>query len=67
MKSKRTARNVRNNREYDNLSKIEYQTLEIKLCEKRIRIHCCARIQRPVKSTMETLAERRLVGTEKGN
>jgi hypothetical protein len=29
--------NVRNNREYDNLSKeIEYQTLEIELCEKRI-------------------------------
>lgn len=30
--------NVRNNREYDNLSKeIEYQTLEIELCQKRIR------------------------------
>jgi len=30
--------NVRNNREYDNLSKeIEFQTLEIELCEKRIR------------------------------
>ena len=30
--------NVRNNREYDFLSKeIEYQTLEIELCEKRIR------------------------------
>jgi len=30
--------NVRNNREYDSLSKeIEYQTLEIELCEKRIR------------------------------
>ena len=30
--------NVRNNREFDNLSKeIEYQTLEIELCEKRIR------------------------------
>ncbi|HNX88378.1 MAG TPA: C4-type zinc ribbon domain-containing protein [Paludibacteraceae bacterium] len=30
--------NVRNNREYDNLSKeIEYQALEIELCEKRIR------------------------------
>lgn len=29
--------NVRNNREYDNLSKeIEFQTLEIQLCEKRI-------------------------------
>jgi len=31
-------KNVRNNREYDSLSKeIEYQTLEIELCEKRIR------------------------------
>lgn len=30
--------NVRNNREYDSLSKeIEFQTLEIQLCEKRIR------------------------------
>lgn len=30
--------NVRNNREYDSLSKeIEYQTLEIELCEKRIK------------------------------
>ena len=30
--------NVRNNREYDNLSKeIEFQTLEIELCEKRIK------------------------------
>ncbi|MFP4557165.1 MAG: zinc ribbon domain-containing protein [Bacteroidales bacterium] len=31
-------KNVRNNREYDSLSKeIEYQTLEIELCEKRIK------------------------------
>ena len=31
-------KNVRNNREYDSLSKeVEYQTLEIELCEKRIR------------------------------
>lgn len=30
--------NVRNNREYDNLTKeIEYQTLDIELCQKRIR------------------------------
>ncbi len=30
--------NVRNNREYDNLTKeIEYQTLEIELCQKRIK------------------------------
>jgi len=32
--------NVRNNREYDSLSKeIEFQTLEIELCEKRIKEH----------------------------
>jgi predicted nucleic acid-binding Zn-ribbon protein len=31
-------KNVRNNREYDSLSKeLEYQTLEIELCEKRIK------------------------------
>lgn len=31
-------KNVRNNREYDSLSKeIEFQTLEIELCEKRIK------------------------------
>jgi len=31
-------KNVRNNREYDSISKeLEYQTLEIELCEKRIR------------------------------
>lgn len=32
--------NVRNNREYDNLSKeIEYQTLDIELCQRRIKEH----------------------------
>jgi len=37
-KYKEQQNNVRNNREYDSLSKeIEYQTLEIELCEKRIR------------------------------
>ena len=37
-KYKEQQNNVRNNREYDNLSKeIEFQTLEIELCEKRIR------------------------------
>lgn len=37
-KYKEQQENVRNNREYDNLSKeIEFQTLEIELCEKRIR------------------------------
>lgn len=37
-KYKEQQNNVRNNREFDSLSKeIEYQTLEIELCEKRIR------------------------------
>jgi predicted nucleic acid-binding Zn-ribbon protein len=37
-KYKEQQNNVRNNREYDSLSKeIEYQTLEIELCEKRIK------------------------------
>ncbi len=37
-KYKTQQNNVRNNREYDSLSKeIEFQTLEIELCEKRIR------------------------------
>lgn len=37
-KYKTQQENVRNNREFDNLSKeIEYQTLEVELCEKRIR------------------------------
>ncbi len=35
--------NVRNNREYDNLSKeIEFQTLEIELCQKRIKEYSIA-------------------------
>ena len=35
--------NVRNNCEYDNLSKeIEYQTLDIELCQKRIKEHTAA-------------------------
>ena len=37
--------NVRNNREFESLSKeIEYQTLEIELCEKRIR-ECKAQVE----------------------
>ncbi|HAY56414.1 MAG TPA: hypothetical protein DCX49_03195, partial [Flavobacteriales bacterium] len=37
--------NVRNNREFESLSKeIEYQTLEIELCEKRIR-ECKAQLE----------------------
>ncbi|MDS1031957.1 C4-type zinc ribbon domain-containing protein [Porphyromonadaceae sp. NP-X] len=62
-KYKEQQENVRNNREYDNLSKeIEYQTLEIELCEKRIREYTAALESKKAeqKSTMETLAERRL-------
>lgn len=55
--------NVRNNREYDNLSKeIEFQTLEIELCEKRIREFTAARESKLVdqKSTADQLSERKL-------
>ena len=38
-KYKEQQSNVRNNREFDSLAKeIEYQTLEIELCEKRIKM-----------------------------
>ncbi|HOV83822.1 MAG TPA: C4-type zinc ribbon domain-containing protein [Paludibacteraceae bacterium] len=55
--------NVRNNREYENLSKeIEYQTLEIELCEKRIREYTAVleNIRAEQKKTMEILAEKKL-------
>jgi len=55
--------NVRNNREYDNLSKeIEFQTLEIELCEKRIREYSIALEikQADQKITAEHLVERKL-------
>jgi predicted nucleic acid-binding Zn-ribbon protein len=55
--------NVRNNREYDNLSKeIEFQSLEIELCEKRIREFTAAleTKQAEQKITSDHLAERRL-------
>lgn len=55
--------NVRNNREYDNLSKeIEFQSLEIELCEKRIREFTAALETKQVeqKSSAEQLAERKL-------
>jgi len=55
--------NVRNNREFDNLSKeIEFQTLEIELCEKRIREFTALKDSKSVeqKSTTERLAERKL-------
>lgn len=46
--------NVRNNREYDSLSKeIEFQTLEIELCEKRIREYT-AKIEDKKKVTEES-------------
>lgn len=42
-KYKEQQNNVRNNKEYDNLSKeIEFQSLEIELCEKRIREYTLA-------------------------
>jgi predicted nucleic acid-binding Zn-ribbon protein len=42
-KYKEQQNNVRNNREYDNLSKeIEFQSLEVELCEKRIREYSVA-------------------------
>jgi uncharacterized protein len=55
--------NVRNNREYDNLSKeIEFQTLEIELCEKRIREFTAAHEtkQADQKITSDQLNERKL-------
>ncbi|MFZ4725983.1 MAG: zinc ribbon domain-containing protein [Paludibacter sp.] len=55
--------NVRNNREYDNLSKeIEFQTLEIELCEKRIREFSAAleSKQADQKTTTDHLGERKL-------
>ena len=55
--------NVRNNREYDNLSKeIEFQTLEIELCEKRIREFTAAHETKNAdqKNTADKLSERKL-------
>ena len=55
--------NVRNNREYDNLSKeIEFQTLEIELSEKRIREFTASleTKQAEQKITSEHLVERKL-------
>lgn len=55
--------NVRNNREFDNLSKeIEYQSLEIELCEKRIREYTASKEARSAdqKNTSERLSERKL-------
>ena len=55
--------NVRNNREYDNLSKeIEFQSLEIELCEKRIREYTAAQEakQADQKTSADQLSERKL-------
>ena len=55
--------NVRNNREYDNLSKeIEFQSLEIELSEKRIREYTAGLETKQVdqKTTAEQLTERKL-------
>lgn len=55
--------NVRNNREYDNLSKeIEFQTLEIELCEKRIREYSAGleAKQADQKTSADQLSERKL-------
>ncbi|MEI8378363.1 MAG: hypothetical protein WCF95_07485, partial [bacterium] len=61
-KYKEQQENVRNNREYDNLSKeIEFQTLEIELCEKRIREFSAAQEtkQSEQKIALAQLAERK--------
>jgi predicted nucleic acid-binding Zn-ribbon protein len=55
--------NVRNNREYDNLSKeIEFQTLEIELSEKRIREYTAGLETKQLdqKTTASQLTERKL-------
>ena len=62
-KYKEQQENVRNNREYDNLSKeIEFQTLEIELCEKRIREYTVAHETKKAdqKNTADKLSERKL-------
>lgn len=56
-------KSVRNNREFDNLSKeIEFQTLEIELCEKRIREFTAARENKisEQQGTKDKLSERKL-------
>ncbi len=60
--------NVANNREYDNLSKeIEFQTLEIELCEKRIKEFTAKQEQKKEEkeSSKEQLNERKLDYKEK--
>ena len=61
---------VKNNREYDMLSKeIEFQTLEIELCNKKIR-EANVKIEeknQELASTEELIADRRMALTEKKN
>ncbi len=55
--------NVRNNREFDSLSKeIEYQTLEIELCEKRIREFTAQMTEKSeiIAESQQVLEERRI-------
>ncbi|MDX9918652.1 MAG: C4-type zinc ribbon domain-containing protein [Paludibacter sp.] len=56
-------KSVRNNREFDNLSKeVEFQTLEIELCEKRIREYTATRESKISEQqvTKDKLSERKL-------
>ncbi|NQW36133.1 MAG: hypothetical protein HQ471_03915 [Flavobacteriales bacterium] len=56
-------KNVRNNREFDSIAKeIEFQTLEIQLCEKRINEYSAkiAHKNEAIASTTEKLAERNM-------
>jgi len=69
-KYKEQQNNVRNNREYDNLSKeIEFQTLEIELCEKRIREHTAVKERKTEeqKNASTQLSERKLDLEQKKN
>jgi len=62
--------NVRNNREHENLEKeIEYQTLEIELCEKHIREYKIAKDAKSAeqKVTADQLSERKLDLDQKKN
>ena len=62
-KYKEQQENVRNNREYDNLSKeIEFQSLEIELCEKRIREFTATLENKQIeqKKSADQLTERKL-------
>lgn len=69
-KYKEQQENVRNNREYDNLSKeIEFQTLEIELSEKRIREYMVAQESKKEElvTTKEKLSDRQLDLDQKRN